>query len=279
VTRKEGTRELTLDVPSGNIGSTPSIESLALSSDGSTIAFTSARDDFVLSEPHPVGSFRAFPKASDIYVVRLVENTLERAVVNYEAGDPNESVIVNPTLTAGGQTVAFVSYATNLIYGDANEQPDAFVAALQAPAGTSAPPVEVNTAQAGFSLSSTASPELGLRVKRGKNGELLLLVETPGAGSLLARARGSVPVKIGRRTRRRSVLLAHASGIARSEGTTTLVMRLGSRYAKDIERKGRLHASVTVRYTPRPPEEALSTETNASFLSTNARKAASSPGN
>jgi hypothetical protein len=186
--------------------------------------------------------------------------------VNYEAGDPNESVLVNPTLTASGQAVAFASYATNLIYGDANEQPDAFVAALQAPAGTSAPPAEVNTVQGGFSLSSVASPELRLHVKRGKNGELLLLVETPGAGSLVAKARGSIPVKVGRRTRRRSVLLAHVSGTARSEGTTTLVLRLASKYAKYLKHLGRLRASITVRFAPLAPEESLTVQAGASFL-------------
>jgi Tol biopolymer transport system component len=272
VTRKAGTRELTLDVPSGNIGSTPSIESLALSSDGSTIAFTSARDDFVLPEPRPVGPFRPFPRASDLYVVRMAENTLERAVVNYEGGDPNESVLVNPTLTANGQVVAFASYATNLIYGDANEQPDAFAAVLRAPAGTSAAPTEVNAVQGGFSLSSAVSPELGLHVKNGRNGKLLLLVETPGPGALLANARGSIPVKVGKRTRRKSVLLAHVTGTARSEGTTTLVLRLGSKYAKGLKRASRLRASITVRYTPWTPDEALSTEVAASFLVAGGRK-------
>jgi Tol biopolymer transport system component len=275
VTRKAGTRELTLDVPSGNIGSTPSIESLALSSDGSTLAFTSARDDFVLPEPDPIGAFRPFPKASDLYVVHIAENTLERAVVNYEGGDPNESTVVNPTLSANGRTVAFASYATNLIYGDANEQPDAFAAALQAPSGTFAPPSEVNATPDEFSLSSAASPELGLHIKRGRNGALLLLVETPGPGALIATARASLAVRLGKRSRRRSVLVGHVAGVARSEGTTTLVLHLAANYAKYVRQKGKLRAVISVRYDPRPPEEALSTEGGASFLPSAAKKSAS----
>lgn len=278
VTRKAGTRELTLDVPSGNIGSTPSIESLALSSDGSTIAFTSARDDFVLPEPDPIGAFRPFPKASDLYVVHIAENTLERAVVNYEGGDPNESTVVNPTLSADGKTVAFASYATNLIYGDANEQPDAFAAVLQKPSGTSAPPSEVNATPGEFSLSSAASPELGLHIKRGRNGDLLLLVETPGPGALIANARASIAVRVGKRTKRRSVLVGHVAGAARSEGTTTLVLRVAAKYAKYLRQKGKLRAIVSVRYDPRPPEEALSTEGGASFLSAVAKKSVSRAG-
>jgi Tol biopolymer transport system component len=272
VTRKAGTRELTLDVPSGNIGSTPSIESLALSSDASTIAFTSARDDFVLPEPDPIGAFRPFPKASDLYVVHIAQNTLERAVVNYEGGDPNESTVVNPTLSADGRTVAFASYATNLIYGDANEQPDAFAATLQAPSGTSAPPSEVNATPGEFSLVSAASPELGLHIKRGRNSALLLLVETPGPGALSADARASILVRVGKRSKRRSVLVGHVAGVARSEGTTTLVLHIAARYAKYLRQKGKLRTVISLRYDPRLPEEALYTEGEASFLSAAAKR-------
>lgn len=278
VARKAGTSELTLDVPSGNIGSTPSIESLSLSSDGSTIAFTSARDDFVLPEPHPVGGFKAFPRASELYVVHLAENTLERAVVSYEGTDPNESVLVNPTLSSDGRLLAFTSYASNLIYGDANEQPDAFVVSLQSPAGTALPPTEVNAVQDGFALSATASPELGLHVKRGKSGELLLLVETPGPGSLTAKARGSVVVKRGKRVKRRGVTLAHATVVARSEGTTTIALHLASAYSRQLQKLGKLRSSIAVRYAPRPPEEALTAETRASFVSAKGRHATVFPG-
>jgi Tol biopolymer transport system component len=269
VTRKQGTRELTLAANSGDPGSTPSIESLALSQDGSTIAFTTARDDFVLPEPHPVGAFRPLPTANDLYVIHLGENTLERAVVNYEGGDPNGSISVNPTLTADGSTVAFTSSASNLIFGDANDANDAFTASLQAPAGLAAPSAEVNELQSGFSLSSTASPELGLHVKRAKGGGLILLVETPGAGRLSAQAHGTISVRVGKKTRKKKVLLARASANARSEGTTTLLLSLSSKYAKDL-RRGILKASIAVSFTPPAPAEALTAEASASFTSTGA---------
>jgi Tol biopolymer transport system component len=266
VTRKAGTRELTLDVPSGNIGSTPSIESLALSPDGSTIAFTTARDDFVLPEPRPVGAFRAFPRAIDLYIIHLAENSLERAVVNYEGGDPNESALVNPTLTQNGSSVAFVSYASNLIFGDANEQPDAFAATIEAPGGTAAPSTEVNSVQGGFSLAGTAAPELGLSVKRAKDGGLILLIETPGAGKLTARAAGTITAAAGRKKRKRKVELAHTSGSARSEGTTTLTLRLASKYAKDLRSAGKLKALVTVSFMPADAGEMLSAEAGGTFV-------------
>lgn len=276
VTRKAGTRELTLGVSSGNVGSTPSIESLAMSADGSTLAFTSLRTDFVLPEPKPVGAFRPYPTADDLYVIDLGQKTLERAVVSYESKDPNGSVQLSPTLTADGSTLAFVSYASNLIYGDGNEAPDAFTAILRPPAGTAPPSSEVNSSEAGFSLSSSNAPELGLHVKRARDGGLILLVETPGAGKLSAQARGrlvhaarATPMTHGKRGaggRSANTLLARASAVAHSEGTTTLALRLAARYARYVQRHRRLTAAITVDFTPATAGERLTSEAKAAFL-------------
>ncbi len=300
ITRKAGTRELTLGVSSGNPGSTPSIESLTLSPDGSTIAFTSLRDSFVLPEPDPIGAFRALPTASDLYVINLRANTLERAVVNYEGGDPNGSVSLDPTLTQDGSTVAFVSAASNLIYGDANGFPDAFAATLQGPGGTAAPPAGVNAGSGGFSLSGVSSPELGVSVRRAKDGGVTLLVETPGPGKLTAKAHGSIPkagsAKTARKARASSaaarvskakpkkkkapppVVLSSASTTARSEGTTTLTLHISAKYVKDLKHAGKLKANITIAFTPPAPAEALSDEVTATFVSTSPAKKASGRG-
>jgi len=293
VTRKAGTRELTLGVSSGAQGSTPSIESLALSPDGSTIAFTSTRDSFVLPEPQPIGSFRPLATASDLYVINLRADTLERAVVNYEGGDPNGSVSIDPTLNQDGSTVAFVSAASNLIYGDANGFPDAFTATLQAPGGTAAPPAGVNAGSGGFSLSGVVSPELGVSVKRGKGGDVILLVETPGPGKLTAKARGSIPkgaaAKGTKKTAKKkaaakkkappAVLLSSASATAPSEGTTTLTLHLSAKYVKDFQRAGKLGASITIDFTPtNPAESALSAEVSATFFPSSPAKKSSGKG-
>jgi len=277
-TRKNSTRELTLGVGSGNPGSTPSIESVATSSDGSMIAFTSLRDDFVLPEPLPIGSFRAVVTSSDLYVVNLHENTLERALLSSEGGDPNGFVGGDPSFSADGSLLTFTSSATNLISGDANRASDAFVVARQAPGGTAAPPAEVNSIQGGFALSSAASPELGLHMRQGKAGSLLLLVETPGAGRISAQARGAVPMpKTKSRSRHRkkpkSVLLGRAKVIVRTEGTATLVLKLSAKYGSALKRFGRLRAAITVSFEPTPASEPLSAEANATFVSASARKA------
>jgi Tol biopolymer transport system component len=273
VSRKAGTRELTLAVKSGNPGSTPSIESVALSADGSTIAFTTSRDDFVLPQPQPVGAFRPLPTANDLYVVHLAEDTLQRAVLSDEGGDPNGSISVNPSLSEDGSTLAFTSSASNLVFGDANISSDAFTATLQAPVGIAVPSAEVNATKGGFSLSATATPELGLHVRHGKDGSLILLVETPGPGKLTAQAHGKIITKVGKKSRERKVALARASGVARAEGTTTLTLRVASKYATAVKRTGGLAVSIAVDFTPPAPAEALASEANSTFLSATRRTA------
>jgi hypothetical protein len=272
VSRKAGTKELTLAATGSSGRALPSIESLALSQDGSTIAFTTLRDSFILAEPAPVGTFRPEPIVRDLYVIHVQERTLERAVVDYEGGEPNESFGLDPTLSEDGSTVAFVSAASNLIFSDANNVSDAFTASLESPAGTSAPPVGVNSTQSGFSLIATASPELGLSIKRAKDGGLIVLVETPAAGKLTARAEGTITTNVGRKKRKKKVLLAHVSGAARAEGTTTLTLHLASKYAKYLRSGDKLKALITVGFAPMLPAERLSAEANAAFAGASAKK-------
>ncbi len=96
--------------------------------------------------------------------------------------------------------------------------------------------------QGGFSLTAGASPELGLKVKRAANGNLLLLVETPGAGKLSARAEGTIATKLGKKKHRKRVVLARASGATHAEGTTTLVLKVATEYVKDLASAGKLKA-------------------------------------
>jgi hypothetical protein len=302
VTRKAGTRELTLAVNGAEGDGNASVESLAMSSDGTHIAFVSQRDAFVLSEPAATGSFSTTGQQSELDVIDLTTNTLERAVVGLEGTEPNGSTVNNPTLSANGSTLAFVSAASNLIFGDANDSTDAFAATLQRPGGTAAPLAGVNAGSGGFTFSAVSSPELGVSVKRAKDGGLLLLVETPGAGKLTAQARGSIPkaasgkaVKKAKKANASSVLargskaakkrappavlLSSASAAVRSEGTTTLALHLSSKYVKDLQRAGKLKANVTVDFTPTVPSESVLTdEVSATFVTATPTKKPSGKG-
>jgi Tol biopolymer transport system component len=300
VTRKAGTRELTLAANGARGDGNASITSLAMSSDGSHIAFVSQRNAFVLSEPAPIGSFSATGEQNELYVIDLSTNTLERAVVGLEGTDPGGSTANNPTLSENGSTLAFVSLASNLIFGDANGFADAFSATVQAPGGIAPPPVGVNAGSGGFSLTAVSSPELGVSVKRAKDGGVTLLVETPGPGKLTAKARGSIPKSASAKTAKKarassavaraskakskkkkappSVLLASGNATARSEGTTTLTLHISAKYVKDLQRAGKLKANVTIDFTPPAPAEALSDEVSATFVPATPAKKSSGKG-
>jgi Tol biopolymer transport system component len=304
VTRKAGTRELTLAVNGAQGDGNAPVTSLGLSSDGSHIAFVSQRNAFVLGEPVPSGSFSQSPEQSELYVIDLPNDTLERAVVGLEGAEPNGSTIASPTLSENGSIVAFVSQASNLIFGDADGFADAFTANVQTPGGTATLPAAVNAGAEGFSLSAVASPELGVSVRRAKDGGVILLVETPGPGQLIAQARGSTPKaapakkasKTASRARKAAarasqakpkpkkptpkkktapvVVLASATAAVRSEGTTTLTLHLSARYVADLKRAGKLKANVTIDFTPPAPAEALSDEVAVTFVpATTAEKA------
>lgn len=273
VTRKQGTSELTLAVKQAQGDSSGSITSVALSSDGSHIAFISQRNVFALPEPQLLGSVSATAQQAELYVVDLNTQTMERAVLGSEGVEPNGSTGDNPTLSADGSTLAFTSAASNLIFGDANGFPDAFTATLQAPGGTAVAPSNFNAVQNGFSLIGSASPELGLSVKRAANGTLILLVETPGAGRLTAQADGAITIKRGKKTRKKKVVLAQASGVTHAEGTATLELHLASKYAGDLKKAGKLKALITIDFTPPAPAEALSSEASATFVAANTKKA------
>ncbi|MGA9314387.1 MAG: hypothetical protein WBV77_07145 [Solirubrobacteraceae bacterium] len=274
LTPKDSTSEITLAVKNVQGDGSASITSLAFSSDGTHIAFVSQRNVFVLPEPQLVGSVSATAQQAELYLVDLASDTMERAVLGLEGAEPNGSTASNPTLTEDGSTVAFVSGASNLIFGDSNGFSDAFTTTLQAPAGAAAPPSSFNTTQSGFSLTGVASPELGLSVKRAADGDLILLVETPAAGKLMAQAVGTIARKVGKKTHKEKVVLARASGSTHTEGTATLVLKLASKYAKDLKSAGKLKALVTVDYTPPQPAEALSVEANAIFVFAGTKKSA-----
>jgi Tol biopolymer transport system component len=305
VTRKAGTRELTLAVNGAQGDGNASVTSLAMSADGTHIAFVSQRNAFVLGEPASTGSFSTTGQQSELDMIDLSTNTLERAVVGLEGAEPNGSAANNPTLSDDGSTLAFVSSASNLIFGDANDSSDAFTASLRPVGGTAAPPAGVNAGSGGFSFSAVASPELGVSVKRAKDGGVILLVETPGPGKLTAKASGSIPKaassKTSKKARASSVvahlskakakskprknkapltaLFASASAAARSEGTTTLTLHLSTKYLADLRRARKLSANITIDFAPTASSEStLSDEVTATFVTASPTKKPSGKG-
>jgi Tol biopolymer transport system component len=94
----------------------------SLSADGRYVAFDSDASDIVAGDGN--GAF-------DVFVRDLVAGTVVRASVDRDGGDPGGDSY-NPSITADGQSVAFSSFAPDLIQGDGNRTVDTFVRDLMA---------------------------------------------------------------------------------------------------------------------------------------------------
>ena len=75
-------------------------------------------------------SYGSNPFLNSIYVHDRQNGTTEIVSLSSQGVQANGNCI-NPSLSADGRYVAFISYATNLIPGDTNGQPDVFVRDLQ----------------------------------------------------------------------------------------------------------------------------------------------------
>lgn len=103
---------------SGNAGSTNPV----ISADGSTVAFESFASELVSRDLNGAG---------DVFIRNLATGTTTLVSVNNNDESGNGRSL-NPVMTADGSTVAFQSYASDLVSGDSNGTSDAFVRDLVA---------------------------------------------------------------------------------------------------------------------------------------------------
>jgi hypothetical protein len=110
------------------------VQGPALSRDGSTVAFISSASNLVgpdgdacLREEEE-GVFVP-TNCLDVFVRDLASNALEKASVPESSTGASEANghSWNPQLSGSGRFVTFYSYASNLVPGDTNGEPDAFV--------------------------------------------------------------------------------------------------------------------------------------------------------
>jgi hypothetical protein len=194
------------------------IVDLGVSPDGTQIAFTTARTEFPLGSPAYVSAPAPVPGLLELLDADLANDTLTRVTHGFEGGsseqphpeveasrDPYgvEAGALSPSFSAGGNTLAFSSTASNLVYGDGNtpsnegsttfDGSDAFVVGRRT--FTSAPtPQEVSRAPANPALQPAW--EMGVTARSLPNGSVRLYVETPGIGKLNAAAESAVAVRV-----------------------------------------------------------------------------------
>jgi hypothetical protein len=236
LTRDQALTPLTEIGPAEKLTYDGAIADFEISADGEQIAFTTLRTQFPLGFPQYVDAPAPEPGLPELFDVDLRDGTLTRVTHGY-AGGPSEQPhktnlqeedqygappkgfgALSPAFSANGETLVFTSTADNLVYGDGNTPPGDTPSA--APANGSdvflVKPVafpSLSTSQS-FSPGPTMGTEpawrLGVTALSRANGSVVLYVAVPAAGTLTARARGSLLVGAGgslraaRRARRSS---------------------------------------------------------------------------
>jgi hypothetical protein len=251
VSRKQGTRELTREGTPGDANLSTPIESIAMSSDGRRIALTTSRTAFALPVFSFTGARRQIAGARELYVIDLPAGTIELVTRSFNGGDSNGDVANGVSLTSDGGRLAFVSSASNLLFGDANQRPDAF-AVFRQPEPQPQPFVPASAGSAGGEalledLGGDEEVRLAVGVRVLARGVVELRVRVPAAGSVTASARARVG-----RPRRRGPLrtLARATRFSPRAARVTLRLRLVRRYRGQLRRRGRMPARVGVTFFP-----------------------------
>jgi hypothetical protein len=285
LTRLQALRPLT-ELASGDatdLATTAPILDLGVSPNGSEIAFSTKRTQFPLGSPAYVSAPSAAPGMVELFDADLANDTLTRVTQGFEGGpsehphetkptgeDPYEKLgdgALSPSFSADGNTLAFSSTASNLVYGDGNTPPavaegafdgsDAFAVSRvvfgSTPASQSVSPPPGNP-------SLTPVWRLGVTALSRRDGSVLLEIVVPGAGTLRAGAQGAVRVKVGARAHkarrgsvRASTTVANATvatKLARPQrsGLLAMTLKLAKRYGSLASRRGGLSATVAVTF-------------------------------
>jgi hypothetical protein len=270
----------------------------SLSADGTQVAFTTQRTQFTIGSFAYVSPIAAAPGMVELFDLDLDNDTLTRVTHGFEGEDVRseelptaetpgtdpyheEQGAYSPSFTEDGDVLCFSSTANNLVYGDGNDAPDAFVVHRVVLA-----PGDVQQ-----SISSSApNPELvppwklGVTAKRLADGSVQLHVTVPGAGQLSASASASVLVHSDAKRASRAAYGAHASKETAklatrrvasaksgfgdgSEGLVTLTLSLSSAYRELASSRGGLSAMVKLTFVA-PDHPALRDELPVGFLRT-----------
>jgi hypothetical protein len=293
LTRDEALRQLT-ELASGDeaaLATNAPVTDFGISAQGTEIAFTTDRTVFPLGSLTYVSAPAVVPGMNELYDVDLTDNTLTRVTHGYEGGfsehpyersqtgveDPYffhfgiDDGALSPSFTTDGDTIAFSSTASNLVFGDNNtpstferrgalDGGDAFAVGRiifgEEPAETAISPAPPGPAPA-------APWQLGVTALSLANGTVRLYVELPGPGLLRAQASSSVLIRSTRsarahNSRRRSraietVALRTVASTKKTVGTAssipvTLVLTLARGYQSLASRRGGLSATATITF-------------------------------
>jgi hypothetical protein len=168
-----------------------SIESIAISPDGSRVVFVTRRIAFPLAPPALITPPLSQAASTQLYEANLQAGTLALVTDGFNE-EPAEGEVFSASLSGNGLRIALASGAGNLAYGVVDQGSAVFVTdEIDSPPVVgvqSLTPLPSEPASAPqWKLSATVRPAPG-------GGALLLDVSVPAAGTLFANASAAVPV-------------------------------------------------------------------------------------
>jgi hypothetical protein len=190
-----------------------------ISPDGLQVAFSTVRTRFPLGFPAFVSTPAGEPGMNELYDADLADGTLTRITHGYKSedeagehahepapagedpykGQPGDGAL-SPSFSGDGETLAFSSTASNLVFGDGNAPPlklpqtgsfdgsDAFVVSRTLFASEPTP----NEASTPPEPGLEPAWNLGVTASSQANGTVRLYVRAPGAGTVHVGARSTV---------------------------------------------------------------------------------------
>jgi hypothetical protein len=176
------------------------LRTVAISPDGTHVAFTTPRGAFPLAPPLLRDPPLSQPNTSELYDVDLTTGTSRRVTHGYDGGPSVAATpgayylgAATPSYAGDDQTLAFASEAPNLFFGDGNGASDVFAARWQAPAASPGPPVQQIGPPPPLHVDA---PEwrLGVTTSSCATGTVTLDAVVPGDGALTTSGRATVAV-------------------------------------------------------------------------------------
>jgi Tol biopolymer transport system component len=227
---------------------------LAMSGDGTRIAFATARQRFPLSPPSLIGSPPSSLGLVELYLIDLEGETIQR--LTHGTGGVDEpslakpsfgttptaeigSGATSPSLDESGETIVFSSIAENLVEGDGNEESDVFAVKVprlvDLPGSSTIPP-----RPRGF--EAQARWRLGLSASSLPDGRVRVVAIVPAGGKIRVRASGKL--RLGTKPRR----FSHTQKAASRPGRVKLDLALSPSLRKRARLAGGLMATARVSF-------------------------------
>ena len=340
LTRDEALTQVTKVGSQQSLAQSEPINDFEISPDGGQVAFTSLRIVFTLGRPTLVSAPLPERGIDELYDADLANGTITRVTHGYEGegeqseqpftarsqetgdpykafGEPDRLGALTPDFSSDDDELVFTSTAANLVYGDGNSPREPVECCV---AGDGNDVFAVNRIQFPSeppqqSISPAPEPalaaawRLGVTARSLRDGRVLLYVQTPGAGTVHAGARGSVVIESAaaargaHRVRARHSSSAHAraratagkkttakktppkavatrtlatrAAPAKAAGLNTLTLALAPKYVGLARRRGGLSATVTVSFTA-PGHKTLTEKLPVTFVRTTASSKKSS---